>query len=51
MTKESRRTWFAADDIQLEDFRAVVEQVTDPADHWYADSVEHNVPIYGDGAT
>ncbi len=48
MTKESRRTWFAADDIQLEDFRAVVERVTDPADHWYADSVEQNVPIYGE---
>jgi ectoine hydroxylase-related dioxygenase (phytanoyl-CoA dioxygenase family) len=40
--------WIDADDCRLEDLRAVVERVTDPADHRYADSVEQNVPIYGD---
>jgi ectoine hydroxylase-related dioxygenase (phytanoyl-CoA dioxygenase family) len=40
--------WIGLDDCRLHDFRAVVEQVNDPADHRHADSVEHNVPIYGD---
>jgi ectoine hydroxylase-related dioxygenase (phytanoyl-CoA dioxygenase family) len=39
--------WVDADDCRLEDFRAVVERVADPADHRYADSIEQSVPIYG----
>ena len=34
-------------DCHLEDFRTVVEQRTDPADHPLADAVEQGVPIYG----
>ncbi|MEV4347839.1 phytanoyl-CoA dioxygenase family protein [Actinoplanes sp. NPDC049596] len=34
-------------DVSLEDFRAVVEQTTDPADYPLADAVERNVLIYG----
>ena len=37
-----------AADCHLDDFRTVVEQIADPADHRYADSIEQNVPIYGD---
>ena len=40
--------WIGPDDCRLQDFRAVVEQVDDPADHRYADAVEQHVPIYGD---
>jgi ectoine hydroxylase-related dioxygenase (phytanoyl-CoA dioxygenase family) len=39
--------WFTVDDLRLEDFRAVVEQPTDPADYPNADSLEHGVLIYG----
>ncbi|MFF5083626.1 phytanoyl-CoA dioxygenase family protein [Actinoplanes sp. NPDC000266] len=34
-------------DVSLEDFRAVVEQTTYPADYPLADAVERNVLIYG----
>jgi ectoine hydroxylase-related dioxygenase (phytanoyl-CoA dioxygenase family) len=40
--------WIGRDDCRLEDFRAVVEQVTDLVDHRYTDAVEQNVPVYGD---
>jgi ectoine hydroxylase-related dioxygenase (phytanoyl-CoA dioxygenase family) len=40
-------TWLEPEDCRLEDFRAVVEQTTDPADYPYADSVEQNVLVYG----
>jgi ectoine hydroxylase-related dioxygenase (phytanoyl-CoA dioxygenase family) len=40
--------WIDVEDCRLDNFRAVVEQVTDPADHPNADSVEQNVPIYGE---
>ena len=42
-----RHYWFRPEDCRLEDFRAVVEQATDPADYPYADSVEENVVVYG----
>jgi ectoine hydroxylase-related dioxygenase (phytanoyl-CoA dioxygenase family) len=42
-----RHYWFRPEDCRLEDFRAVVEQATDPADYPYADSVEQNVVVYG----
>lgn len=40
--------WFDRSDCRLEDFRAVVEQTTDPADHPSADRIEQNVPIYAE---
>jgi ectoine hydroxylase-related dioxygenase (phytanoyl-CoA dioxygenase family) len=39
-------TWFTPDDCRLEDFRALVERQTDPADHPHAADVVQNVPIY-----
>ncbi|HEU4347971.1 MAG TPA: phytanoyl-CoA dioxygenase family protein [Actinoplanes sp.] len=43
------RSWFRPEDCRLDDLRAVVAQVTDPADYPYADSVEQGVPVYGTG--
>ncbi|GGZ02484.1 phytanoyl-CoA dioxygenase family protein [Streptomyces poonensis] len=39
-------TWLTEADCDLDAFRALVEQSTDPADHPYADAVEQNVPLY-----
>src|SRR4051794_11259750 len=39
-------TWFTRDDCRLEDFRALVEQKTDPNDYPSASRIEKNVPIY-----
>ena len=41
--------WYPPDDCSLDDFRAVVEQTTDPADYPYADAVEQDVLVYGRG--
>jgi ectoine hydroxylase-related dioxygenase (phytanoyl-CoA dioxygenase family) len=41
------RGWYGLADCRLDDFRAVVEQATDPADYPCADSVRHNVLVYG----
>jgi ectoine hydroxylase-related dioxygenase (phytanoyl-CoA dioxygenase family) len=41
------RGWYRPEDCRLDDFRAVVEQTTDPADYPYADSVRQNVLVYG----
>jgi ectoine hydroxylase-related dioxygenase (phytanoyl-CoA dioxygenase family) len=41
------RGWFNQHDCRLEDFRAVVEQTTDPDDYPHADSVRQNVLVYG----
>src|SRR3954453_14891159 len=43
----STRGWFGPDALRLADFRAVVEQPTDPADYPNADSVEQGVLVYG----
>src|SRR4029450_13688323 len=43
-------TWFTPADCRLEDFRALVEQKTDPTDYPYASDVVQNVLIY-DGRT
>jgi ectoine hydroxylase-related dioxygenase (phytanoyl-CoA dioxygenase family) len=40
------RTWLSEADCNLEDFRALVEEVTDPRKHPLADSVDRNVPLY-----
>ncbi|MFB6554182.1 phytanoyl-CoA dioxygenase family protein [Streptomyces sp. NPDC056405] len=42
----SRRTWLSERDCDLDTFRALVEQPTDPADHPRARAVERNVPLY-----
>jgi ectoine hydroxylase-related dioxygenase (phytanoyl-CoA dioxygenase family) len=46
LTIAGTRTWLSESDCDLHDFRAVVEQVTDPRDHPLADSVDRNVPFY-----
>ncbi len=40
------RTWLSEADCDLDDFRALVEQVTHPRDYPLADSVDRNVPLY-----
>ncbi len=40
--------WYAPGDCRLEDFRAVVEQDTDPAAYPHAEEIAHGVLIYGD---
>ncbi|MDX2605086.1 phytanoyl-CoA dioxygenase family protein [Streptomyces caniscabiei] len=40
------RTWLTEADCDLDTFRALVEQDTDPADHPSAERVERNVPLY-----
>jgi ectoine hydroxylase-related dioxygenase (phytanoyl-CoA dioxygenase family) len=42
-------TWFSAADCRLEDFRALVEQKTDPTGYPHAAGVEQNVLIYPAG--
>jgi ectoine hydroxylase-related dioxygenase (phytanoyl-CoA dioxygenase family) len=39
--------WYRPEDCNLDDFRAVVEHTTDPADYPCADSVERGVLVYG----
>jgi ectoine hydroxylase-related dioxygenase (phytanoyl-CoA dioxygenase family) len=39
--------WFSEQDCRLEDFRAIVETPTSPADFPTADAVEQNVLVYG----
>ncbi|MCX5088255.1 phytanoyl-CoA dioxygenase family protein [Streptomyces sp. NBC_00365] len=41
------RTWLTEADCDLDVFRSLVEQRTDPADHPSAERVEQNVPLYG----
>ncbi len=40
------RTWLTEADCDLDAFRSLVEQSTDPADHPLAERVEQNVPLY-----
>ncbi|WP_327730816.1 phytanoyl-CoA dioxygenase family protein [Streptomyces sp. NBC_00487] len=40
------RTWLSEADCDLDTFRALVEQDTDPADHPSAERVDRNVPLY-----
>jgi ectoine hydroxylase-related dioxygenase (phytanoyl-CoA dioxygenase family) len=47
VTTRTTTGWFTADDCRLEDFRAIVETITDPADYPYADEVRDNVLVYG----
>ncbi|SFF96963.1 phytanoyl-CoA dioxygenase family protein [Streptomyces mirabilis] len=45
-TAAGLRTWLTEADCDLDAFRSLVEQRTDPADHPSAERVEHNVPLY-----
>src|SRR5882672_7415867 len=40
------RSWLSEADCDLDDFRALVEQITDPREYPLADSVDRNVPLY-----
>ncbi|MEV2211518.1 phytanoyl-CoA dioxygenase family protein [Streptomyces sp. NPDC050997] len=40
------RTWLTEADCDLDAFRSLVEQSTDPADHPSAERIEQNVPLY-----
>ncbi len=40
--------WFSDGDCALDDFRSQVERITDLSDYPYADSIEHNVVVYGE---
>ena len=46
LTAGGSRTWLSEADCDLDDFRALVEQVTDPRDHPLAESVDRNIPFY-----
>src|SRR4051794_29147276 len=46
----SDRVWLSKEHCDIEDFRAVVERTTDPADYPFAARVDKNVLIY-DGAS
>ncbi|GAX49356.1 phytanoyl-CoA dioxygenase family protein [Streptomyces olivochromogenes] len=45
-TAAGARTWLTEADCDLDVFRSLVEQRTDPADHPSAERVEQNVPLY-----
>ncbi|MFE4756175.1 phytanoyl-CoA dioxygenase family protein [Streptomyces mirabilis] len=45
-TAAGARTWLTEADCDLEVFRSLVEQRTEPADHPSAERIEQNVPLY-----
>ncbi|MFC9642238.1 phytanoyl-CoA dioxygenase family protein [Streptomyces mirabilis] len=45
-TAAGSRTWLTEADCDLDAFRSLVEQRTDPADHPSAERVEQDVPLY-----
>jgi ectoine hydroxylase-related dioxygenase (phytanoyl-CoA dioxygenase family) len=48
-TSVHHRAWLSEQDCDLDAFRALVEQATDPADYPHASAVERNVPVYDCG--
>ncbi|MBX9360643.1 phytanoyl-CoA dioxygenase family protein [Streptomyces sp. WAC04114] len=48
-TSVHHRAWLSEQDCDLDAFRALVEQATDPADYPHASAVEHNVLVYDCG--
>jgi ectoine hydroxylase-related dioxygenase (phytanoyl-CoA dioxygenase family) len=48
-TSVHHRAWLSEQDCDLDTFRALVEQTTDPADYPHASAVERNVPVYDCG--
>ncbi|MFD5127411.1 phytanoyl-CoA dioxygenase family protein [Streptomyces olindensis] len=49
ITSLSRRAWLSEHDCDLDAFRALVEQATDPSDYPHASAVERNVLVYDSG--
>ncbi|MEG8279103.1 phytanoyl-CoA dioxygenase family protein [Streptomyces sp. AHA2] len=45
-TSVHHRAWLSEQDCDLDAFRDLVEQATDPSDHPHASAVERNVPVY-----
>ncbi|MFI0780422.1 phytanoyl-CoA dioxygenase family protein [Streptomyces sp. NPDC021212] len=45
-TDAATRTWLSEDDCDLDAFRVLVEQGTDPGAHPSAERIEHDVPLY-----
>jgi len=45
-TTARTRTWLTEADCDLDAFRSLVEQGTDPADHPSAERIEQNIPLY-----
>jgi hypothetical protein len=41
--------WYRSSDCDLDDFRTVVEQTTEPGEYPHAEEVVQNVLVYGDG--
>lgn len=48
-TSVHHRSWLSEQDCDLDAFRALVEQATDPADYPHASAVERNVLVYDCG--
>ncbi|MET9758923.1 phytanoyl-CoA dioxygenase family protein [Streptomyces sp. NPDC006372] len=48
-TSVHHRAWLSEQHCDLDAFRALVEQATDPADYPHASAVERNVPVYDSG--
>ncbi|MEU2537690.1 phytanoyl-CoA dioxygenase family protein [Streptomyces iakyrus] len=48
-TSVHHRAWLSEQDCDLDTFRALVEQATDPADYPHASAVERNVLVYDCG--
>ncbi|WP_030622062.1 phytanoyl-CoA dioxygenase family protein [Streptomyces sclerotialus] len=46
LTDAGSRAWLSEDDCDLESFRSLVEQRTDPGEHPSAEGIEQNVPLY-----
>lgn len=46
LTAAGSRTWLTEADCDLDDFRALVEQATDPREHPRANYARLNVPLY-----
>jgi ectoine hydroxylase-related dioxygenase (phytanoyl-CoA dioxygenase family) len=49
LTTAGRRAWLSENDCDLDGFRALVEQSTDPRDYPYASRTERNVLLYDSG--
>ncbi|MFF5367259.1 phytanoyl-CoA dioxygenase family protein [Streptomyces sp. NPDC013187] len=48
-TSLHHRAWLSEQECDLDAFRALVEQATDPADYPHASAMESNVPVYDCG--
>ncbi|MEU1852511.1 phytanoyl-CoA dioxygenase family protein [Streptomyces sp. NPDC019990] len=48
-TSVTHRAWLSEHDCDIDAFRALVEQATDPTDYPHASAVDRNVPVYDTG--